>query len=247
MKRTFNIFFLCTILILITNNSFSSDTKNTIGVKATPIRATMGDTVKIEVQLNNDDISKSNAVKALYLKPTQGKYELSLTPVENQTGLYRGEIILDKNTPKGLYAIHAWTGNERKPSAIGKATFLVGKIVADFFIASIADNENPKKEIEEYLQDIADAGVEKSVYVQANWAPNQFEEEAAWVQSVADSHGWPHAIIGYADLTVDDVRPQLDALKPHRLIGSQHLTARDPEQQRVADLARRSGHRYPHR
>ena len=52
----------------------------------------------------------------------------------------------------------------------------------------------------------------KSVYVQANWAPERFDDEAAWVQAVADETGWPHAIVAYADLTVDDVRPQLDRL-----------------------------------
>jgi predicted TIM-barrel fold metal-dependent hydrolase len=64
----------------------------------------------------------------------------------------------------------------------------------------------------EYLDDIAGAGVTQSVYVQANWAKDRFEDEAAWVQSVADETGWPHAIVAYADFTVDDVRPQLDRL-----------------------------------
>ena len=72
--------------------------------------------------------------------------------------------------------------------------------------------------IEEYLEDVHGAGIEKSVYVQANWAPDQSEEEAAWVQSVADSHGWPHAIVGYVDFLQDDVRPDLDALQRHRLM-----------------------------
>ncbi|MEM7045653.1 MAG: amidohydrolase family protein, partial [Pseudomonadota bacterium] len=72
--------------------------------------------------------------------------------------------------------------------------------------------------IEEYLDDIKDAGIEKSVYVQANWAPDQYEDEVAWVQSVSDGHGWPHAIVGYADFTKEDVRLDLDRLKPHRLM-----------------------------
>ena len=72
--------------------------------------------------------------------------------------------------------------------------------------------------IEEYLEDAAGTGIEKSVYVQANWDPARYEEEAAWVQSVADSCGWPHAIVGYANFACDDVRPQLDALARHRLM-----------------------------
>ena len=57
--------------------------------------------------------------------------------------------------------------------------------------------------IEEYLADIAGTGVERSVYVQTNWAKDGAVDEVAWVQSVADTHGFPHAIVGYADLLDD--------------------------------------------
>jgi predicted TIM-barrel fold metal-dependent hydrolase len=60
--------------------------------------------------------------------------------------------------------------------------------------------------IEEFLADIAGSDVEKSVYVQTNWAKAQAVEEVAWVQGIADRHGWPHGIVGYADLLSDDAR-----------------------------------------
>lgn len=72
--------------------------------------------------------------------------------------------------------------------------------------------------IGEFLEDLEGTGIEKSVYVQANWAPNWFEDEVAWVQSVADETDWPHGIVGYADFTVEDVRPQLDRLKKYPLM-----------------------------
>lgn len=72
--------------------------------------------------------------------------------------------------------------------------------------------------IGEYLKDIKGTGIEKSVYVQANWAPNWAADEAAWVQSVANEAGWPHAMVAYADFTVDDVRPQLDKLTAFSLV-----------------------------
>jgi predicted TIM-barrel fold metal-dependent hydrolase len=59
--------------------------------------------------------------------------------------------------------------------------------------------------IEEFLADIKDSGVEKSVYVQTNWSKPAAVDEVAWVQGVADDHGWPHAIVGYADLLDDNV------------------------------------------
>jgi predicted TIM-barrel fold metal-dependent hydrolase len=72
--------------------------------------------------------------------------------------------------------------------------------------------------IEEYLEDLAGCNVVRSVYVQTNWANDRFEDEAAWVQQTANEHGWPHAIVAYADLSVDDVRPQLNRLAQYPLV-----------------------------
>lgn len=66
--------------------------------------------------------------------------------------------------------------------------------------------------IEEFLDDIAGTGVQKSVYIQANWAPDQGQAEAEWVQATADRTGWPHGIVAYCDMTVADARPVLDRL-----------------------------------
>jgi predicted TIM-barrel fold metal-dependent hydrolase len=93
--------------------------------------------------------------------------------------------------------------------------------------------------IAEYLDDIAESGVEKSVYVQTNWAPEQAAAEVAWVRSVAEETGWPHAIVGYADLTVADARPALDALAKHPLVRGvrQQLHWHDNPQYRFASRA----------
>ncbi|HJM49131.1 MAG TPA: amidohydrolase family protein [Alphaproteobacteria bacterium] len=72
--------------------------------------------------------------------------------------------------------------------------------------------------IAEYLDDLAGSGVEKSVYVQVNWAQERFEDEVAWVSQTAEHSGWPHAIVGYADFLTDDVRPQLDRLAKYPLM-----------------------------
>jgi predicted TIM-barrel fold metal-dependent hydrolase len=70
----------------------------------------------------------------------------------------------------------------------------------------------------EYLADIAGSGVKKSVYVQANWSPDRAEDEVAWVQRTADETGWPHAIVGYANMLADDVRPALERLVRYPLL-----------------------------
>jgi len=72
--------------------------------------------------------------------------------------------------------------------------------------------------IGEYLNDIAGSTVTRSVYVQTNWANERFEDEAAWVQTIANETGWPHAMVAFADFGVDDVRPQLDRLALYPLL-----------------------------
>lgn len=72
--------------------------------------------------------------------------------------------------------------------------------------------------VDEFLDDLAGTEVVQSVYVQANWAPNWFADEVAWVQDVADRHGWPHGIVGYCDMLQADARPDLDRLKAYPLM-----------------------------
>lgn len=63
--------------------------------------------------------------------------------------------------------------------------------------------------IQEFLADIKGTGVEKSVYVQTNWAKPGAVDEVAWVQAIAEDHGWPHAIVAYADLLDENVAETL--------------------------------------
>lgn len=70
----------------------------------------------------------------------------------------------------------------------------------------------------EFLADLNGTGIRKSVYVQANWAPNWAADEVAWVQRIADEQGTIAGILGYADFTVEDVRPQLDKLTAYPLM-----------------------------
>src|SRR5271154_7511516 len=64
--------------------------------------------------------------------------------------------------------------------------------------------------IGEYRADLEGSGVVKSVYVQTNWPPERYEDEAAWVQRTADATGWPPAIGAHAEFSARDGRPQPD-------------------------------------
>jgi predicted TIM-barrel fold metal-dependent hydrolase len=66
--------------------------------------------------------------------------------------------------------------------------------------------------VAEYMADAAAAGVTSAVYVQANWAAERYREEVAFVAESSRLSGFPIAIVAYADMLAEDVRPQLDAL-----------------------------------
>lgn len=72
--------------------------------------------------------------------------------------------------------------------------------------------------MDEFRADLAGTGIERSIYVQANWPPERAADEAAWVQRTADDTGWPHGIVAYADMTVEDARPALDRLAATPLV-----------------------------
>jgi predicted TIM-barrel fold metal-dependent hydrolase len=54
--------------------------------------------------------------------------------------------------------------------------------------------------IDEYRAEAQAAGVGRSVYVQVNWPTDRAIDEVRWVDQVAMTTGWPHAIIGSADM-----------------------------------------------
>ena len=55
-------------------------------------------------------------------------------------------------------------------------------------------------------------GVTEAVYVQANWAPARAMDEVRFVVESARRAAFPIAIVAYAEVLAEDIRPQLDAL-----------------------------------
>lgn len=128
--------------------------ETTIKINVNPFRVQRGDTVTVEVELSKAD----KTVQAVLLKPTIGSSELPLEKVQGKPGFYKAEVILDNDSPEGLYAIHVWAGDRENPAAIGKATFLLGKMIVDFCYPSTFDKNNPDEEISQYLHDFSETG-----------------------------------------------------------------------------------------
>jgi predicted TIM-barrel fold metal-dependent hydrolase len=84
--------------------------------------------------------------------------------------------------------------------------------------------------IENYLADIAGCNVRRSVHVQADWDESDDPTaETRWLQSIADRHGFPHAIVAYADLMAPEIADILDRQARHaNLRGIRMLRPRHP-------------------
>jgi hypothetical protein len=154
MKNNLSFFKLLVLCIILLSLASCTHHVTTIKVNANPFRVHRGDTVMIEVELSKTGIP----VHAILLVPTIGSSELPLEKVQDKPGVYKAEVILDNNSPEGLYAVHVWTGAQEKPSAIGKATFLLGKMIVDFCYPSTFEEDNPEEEISVYLQDFGETG-----------------------------------------------------------------------------------------
>ena len=154
MKNNLSFFKLLVLYFILLSLASCTYNETTIKVNVNPFRVQQGDTVKIEVEL-----SKTNkTVQAVLLHPAIGSSELPLEKVQDKPGVYKAEVILDNNSPEGLYAVHVWTGAQEKPAAIGKATFLLGKMIVDFCYPSTFEEDNPEEEISIYLQDFGETG-----------------------------------------------------------------------------------------
>jgi predicted TIM-barrel fold metal-dependent hydrolase len=71
--------------------------------------------------------------------------------------------------------------------------------------------------LDDFLADTRNQGLVKSVHVQAEIARDQSLDETAWLQGIADQHGFPHGIVAWAPLQDGDrAEPALAAHAQHR-------------------------------
>ncbi len=151
--RTFNVCVLLAFFAVASFSSAAAEANPSIDVLLSHTKAQRGDTVEVTVR-----VPTKNTVRAVLLVPTVGVQPLSLKPVPARPGAYRGEVVLDGQAPQGLYIVHVWGGEISKPVGVGKATFLLGRIINDFFIASYVDSTQAVADIDAYLREFQRIG-----------------------------------------------------------------------------------------
>ena len=110
---------------------------------------------KVEIQLKK---VQEGQLQAVLFTPTSGSSSLRLTPSPTQPTTLIAEVSLDSNASEGLYVVHAWTGPASSPTSVGKATFLLGRLITDFFIAPYVDSTGPEADVRTYFKDFRSVG-----------------------------------------------------------------------------------------
>jgi predicted TIM-barrel fold metal-dependent hydrolase len=84
--------------------------------------------------------------------------------------------------------------------------------------------------LEDYWADARNQNVIKSVHVESGWDPSNLAGETAWLQRLADKHGFPHGIVAHATLDAPDVERVLEAHAGYRNVrGIRHIVNWHPD------------------
>ncbi len=150
-------FGLLLLLALTPSTGYAALPTTSIDVSLNRNRPQRGETVEVTVQAPPDDAISSQPIHALLLQPTIGTSEIILRKVSDRNA-YRAAIPLGPQAPEGIYVVHVWTGESANPSAVGKATFLLGRVVADFFVAPYLDETRPVEDLDNYLREFREVG-----------------------------------------------------------------------------------------
>ncbi len=142
------------VLVLLVSADTTATPDATIDITLGRSRVGRGETVGFRLHAPGND----KVARAVLLQPSVGATDLILQAVPESPGSYSGEVKLAADAPEGMYVIHAWNGEATNPSAVGKATFLLGRVVADFFVAPYLDEKQPAEDLEDYLREFRKVG-----------------------------------------------------------------------------------------
>lgn len=169
-----------------------ADKELLVDVSVNKMRAKPGETVAVKAEVKADKISRPCEVKADLFVPTKGTQDLDLQIADKDKRIYQGNVDIPQDAAKGLYGITV-TVKSGSSKAVGKASFLVGKVIGDFVIASAFPKENVEEDIARCFQDFLGLGgnmlIIHDIISEKAWYPSKICHNAAAAGSSEDRVG----------------------------------------------------------
>jgi hypothetical protein len=163
-----------------------------VEVFADKFRAKPGELITVSAAVKAIKISSSLKVSAELFVPREGAENLRLQTKDKNKGLYQAQVELGSEAPEGLYGITVKAASGSS-SAVGKASFLVGKIIADFYIISALPKEDTEQDVADYLNSFLNIGgnmlVIHDIVSEKAWYPSRICSRAAASDSADDRVG----------------------------------------------------------
>jgi hypothetical protein len=131
-----------------------------VDIQVDKVRPQPGETIAVSVAVGSLKPLRGVKVSGSVFIPTRGAVALELQPAGDAGEMearYQGSLSLDRESAEGLYAltVEAVRGREK---AYGKASFLLGKVVADFMPVSALPDEGLEQDLETYYEDFRKTG-----------------------------------------------------------------------------------------
>jgi len=185
-----------------------------VEVSVDKLRPKPGDTVQVSVWVKKAGKLRKLKLQSTLLVPTLGAGILELDLASQELGLYKGQISLPAKAPAGFYAVTV-TAALGSSKAIGKASFIVGKIIGDFMITSALPEGGVEEDASVYMKDFMGVGgnmlIVHDIINKKAWYPSKVCAQAAEENSpddrvgttlkLADKFGLPVMITAVWDMT----------------------------------------------
>lgn len=185
-----------------------------IEVSVDKARPKPGETVQISAVVKIAGSIDEITLKAAIFVPTRGPLDLTLQLASRELGLFKGEYPVAADAPQGFYGITVATADAAAP-AVGKASFIVGKVIGDFLIASQLPAAGVADDAAAYMRRFMGAGgnmlVVHDIINKKAWYPSKVcavaalpgsaDDRVGAVLDLADTMGLPAMITVVWDMT----------------------------------------------
>jgi len=185
-----------------------------VEVSVDKLRPEPGDTVQVSVLVKKSGMLKKLKLQSTLLVPTLGAGILELSLASQELGLYKGQVSLPAKAPAGFYAVTV-TAVLESSRAVGKASFIVGKIIGDFMIVSALPEGGVEEDAAVYMKNFMGVGgnmlIVHDIINRKAWYPSKVCAQAAEENTpddrvgttlkLADKFGLPLMITVVWDMT----------------------------------------------
>jgi len=155
-------------------------------------RPSPGETVQANVWVRSGRAETEVAVEAELLVPGKGPRELDLERTGTEIRLYQVLVPVEPDSPPGLYVITVRASGDGPP-AVGKASFVFGKIIGDFTIVSAIPEAGGAEDTEAYMRRFQEAGgnflVLHDILTKKAWYPSKVTNRRTATGSADDRLG----------------------------------------------------------